>query len=52
MNLEGMLKEEHEVTTLMEFSKYYVGMSVDNYYGDGHTSEYVVSVLKDWLNKR
>lgn len=25
---------------------------VDNYYGDGHTSEYVVSVLKDWLNKR
>lgn len=25
---------------------------VDNYYGDGHTSEYVVSVLKDWLNRR
>lgn len=23
---------------------------IDNYYGDGHTSEYVVSVLKDWLN--
>ncbi len=25
---------------------------VDNYYGDGHTSEYVVSVLKEWLDKR
>ncbi len=25
---------------------------VDNYYGDGHTSEYVINVLKDWLNKR
>lgn len=25
---------------------------VDNYYGDGHTSEYVVSVLRDWLNRR
>ncbi len=25
---------------------------IDNYYGDGHTSKYVVSVLKDWLNKR
>jgi UDP-hydrolysing UDP-N-acetyl-D-glucosamine 2-epimerase len=25
---------------------------VDNYYGDGHTSEYVVRVLKDWLNRR
>ena len=25
---------------------------VDNYYGDGHTSEYVVSVLKEWLNNR
>lgn len=25
---------------------------VDNYYGDGHTSEYVISVLKDWLNRR
>lgn len=25
---------------------------VDNYYGDGYTSEYVVSMLKDWLNKR
>ena len=25
---------------------------IDNYYGDGHTSEYVVKVLKDWLNKR
>lgn len=25
---------------------------VDNYYGDGHTSKYVVRVLKDWLNRR
>lgn len=25
---------------------------IDNYYGDGHTSGYVVKVLKDWLNKR
>ena len=25
---------------------------VDNYYGDGHTSEYVVKTLKEWLNIR
>ena len=25
---------------------------VDNYYGDGHTSEYVINLLKDWLNRR